>query len=262
LPYFFVKLFLKEISEDSLKMNVKYVIPSFQRPSQLQEKTLKYLADHEVSKEDIHIFLRKDDPHLEEYLKLKDYTFHVIEEKGIGKTHNRITQHFDEGEFLCELDDDLEDIIDNERKPILFFKDLCYKMFNVMLHMGVSYGGTYSVPNPMFMTNTAEFTTDLRYMLGCVRWRFVRKSIQVETDYAEDMENCILHYIRDKRILKNNWVAPITKNYSEGGCDGSGRNQETEKEAKQYLAVMYPQYAKLFQRKNGIWDCKIKHYRK
>ena len=76
------------------------------------------------------------------------------------------------------------------------------------------------------------------------------------------MENCILHYIRDKKILKNNWIAPITKNYKDGGCNGDGRNNETEKADKEILAKVYPEYATLFQRKNGIWDCKIKHNRK
>ena len=112
------------------------------------------------------------------------------------------------------------------------------------------------------MSGQPKYTTDLRYMLGILRIRRICKTIKLETNYAEDMENCILHYIRDGKLLKCNHLAGITQNYSKGGCDGDGRNQETEKKDKEYLANKYPQYCRLFQRKNGKWDCRLKEYKK
>jgi len=96
-------------------------------------------------------------------------------------------------------------------------------------------------------------------MLGCIRFRFVRKDITLETNYSEDFENCILHYIRDGGILKSNWIAPRTRNYAAGGCAADGRNNESEKTDKEYLANKYPHHCKLFQRKSGIWDLRLKH---
>jgi len=241
-----------------------FIIPSYKRHDILINKTLKYLNDHEIKPSDIHIFVRVDDDQLQKYLSLRDEGYNVVvvvDVIGIGKTHNYITEYFDEGEFIVELDDDLDNIIDNHRQPIIDFKELCQTMKDKLIEEGCSYGGTYSVANPLFMSGCEQYTTDLRYMLGCVRWRFVRKDISVKTDYAEDMEHCILHYIRDDKILKNNWIAPITKNYNPGGCDGDGRNFDTEKLQKQYLEDTYPQYCRLFQRKNGRWDCRLKHYK-
>jgi hypothetical protein len=180
----------------------------------------------------------------------------VTDIRGIGATHNFISAYFGEGEYIVELDDDLNRLIDKDRNELSNFKDLCK-----LIEEHCSYGGTYSVDNSMFMSGCEQYTTDLRYMLGCVRFRFVRKDIAVQTDYAEDMEHCILHYIRDGKIVKNNWIAPITKNYNDGGCDGDGRNIERERVDKQYLADTYPQYCRLFQRKNGRWDCRLKHYK-
>lgn len=239
---------------------MKFVIPSYKRHDILMNKSYNYLIKHNINTDDIYIMVRSDDPQLEEYKRIKANII-VTDVKGIGKTHNFISAYFGEGEYIVELDDDLNRLIDKDRNELSNFKDLCQTMKDKLIAEGCSYGGTYSVDNSMFMSGCEQYTTDLRYMLGCVRFRFVRKDIAVVTDYAEDMEHCILHYIRDGKIVKNNWIAPITKNYNDGGCDGDGRNIERERVDKQYLADTYPQYCRLFQRKNGRWDCRLKHYK-
>ena len=240
---------------------MKFVIPSYQRSEILQQKTLKYLDSMEIDRTSVYVFIREDDKDYEGYNKIADINLLAIDIKGIGETHNYITKHFDEGEFIVEIDDDLEYMVDQERKPIDSFTGLCEEMKEKMESVGCSYGGSYSVANPMFMSKCDRYTTDLRYMLGCVRWRFVRKDIKLETNYAEDMENCILHFIRDKKILKNNWVAPKTKNYANGGCNGDGRNFTSEQKDKKHLAEKYPLYCRYFERKNGKPDCRVREYK-
>jgi hypothetical protein len=236
---------------------MKFVIPSYQRPYIFRDYTLKFLSKHGVSVNDIYVFVREDDPYADYYLK----SCNIIKcnVKGIGKTHNFITETFDEGEFIVEIDDDLEELYDNERNPVTDFLSIVNDMKERMTENNISYGGTYQVVNPMFMSHCNHYTNDLRYMLGCVRFRFIRKDIILETNYAEDFEGCILHYLRDGAILKNNWIAPKTKNYQNGGCCSDGRNIETEKADKEFLANKYPDYCKLFERKNGHFDLRLKH---
>ena len=235
---------------------MKFVIPSYKRPYIFRDYTLKFLSKHGVSVNDVYVIVRDDDPLQDYYLK----SCHVIKTnvKGIGKTHNFITEYFDEGEFIVEIDDDLEELCDNERKPVTDFLSIVNDMKVKMTENNISYGGTYQVVNPMFMSQCNHYTNDLRYMLGCLRFRFIRKDIILETNYAEDFENCIQHYIRDGAILKNNWIAPKTKNYQDGGCKSDGRDNLTEKADKEHLANQYPTMCKLFQRKNGIWDLRLK----
>ena len=240
---------------------MKFIIPSFQRPQGLLDKTLKYLDFMNIDRSDVYIFIREDDKFIQDYLSIPVVNVVPIDIKGIGETHNYITHHFDEGEFIVEIDDDLEYIVDQERNQIENFRDVCLKMKEKMQEVGASYGGTYAVANPLFMSKCEQFTTDLRYMLGCLRFRFIRKDIKLETNYSEDFENCLLHFLRDGKILKNNWLAPKTKNYNNGGCDGDGRNNETEKRDKQYLAEKYFMYCRIFQRKNGKWDLRLKEYK-
>jgi len=240
---------------------MKFVIPSYQRPQGLLNKTLKYLDFMNIDRSDVYIFIREDDKFIEEYMSIPSVNVVPIDIKGIGETHNYITHHFDEGEFIVEIDDDLEYIVDQERKQIEDFRGMCEEMKEKMEFVGCSYGGTYAVCNPMFMSKCEQYTTDLRYCLGCLRFRFIRKDIKLETNFSEDFENCILHFLRDGKILKNNWIAPKTKNYNIGGCDGDGRNNETEKKDKQYLADKYFMYCRIFQRKNGKWDLRLKEYK-
>ena len=241
---------------------MKFVIPSYQRPLIFRDQTYAFLKKHSISDSDIHLFLRSDDPYINDYMdRAQGINFHITDVKGVGRTHNFITETFDEDDFIVEIDDDLQELIDNERKPITDFMAVCKDMETRMKEENISYGGTYSVDNPKFMSGNPQYTTDLRYCLGCLRFRFIRKEITLETNYAEDFENCILHFIRDGKILKNNWVAPKTKNYQKGGCDGDGRDKDTERSDKVFLSTKYPQYARLFQRKNGRWDLRIRQYK-
>ena len=242
---------------------VQFVIPSYQRAQKLKDQTLKFLSYHTWNK-DVWIFVRDDDPQIEEYRKLSDDNYNVIELidcRGIGNTHNAITTYFTEGEWICELDDDIIDVINNKREslPNHSLQPMLQKMIDIMEPEKITYGGFYQCDNPMFMSGNNEYTKDLRYCLGLMRLRRIDYSIVLETNYAEDFENCILHYIKDGAILKNNWIAGKTKNYAEGGCDGDGRNIETEKADKEFLASKYPDHCKLFQRKNGRWDLRLKN---
>ena len=238
---------------------VKYVIPSFQRPDIFKEQTLAFLKKHNIDENLIYLVLRNDDPYLNDYIdRVSHINILLTDVKGIGKTHNYITEYFDENEFIVEIDDDLIDLYDNERRPIENFKDIVENMLSKMVEEEIHYGGTYQVLNPKFMSQNAHYTTDLRYMLGCLRFRRIRKDIVLETNYAEDFENAIKHYILDGKILKNNWIAPRTKNYQDGGCNNDGRDNETEKSDKVFLSTKYPNYCKLFQRKNGRWDLRLK----
>jgi len=241
---------------------IKFVIPSYQRPSQLQSKTLAYLELQGVDPKSIYVFVRTDDPQLSKYQSIEGINLITTDVIGIGRAHNFITEYFDEGQFIIELDDDLVNLINNHKESINL-QETIQEMKDIMEKENISYGGIYQCDNSMFMSGCQQYTTDLRYMLGLFRLRFVRKEIILETNYAEDFENAILHYLRDGKILKNNWLCGKTKNYAEGGCCGDGRNLETEKEDKEYLANKYPELTRKFTRKkSGITDLRLKDRRK
>ena len=241
---------------------IKYVIPTYQRYKKCKSLTLEYLHRHSINKKDIFLFVRADDKDIDLYKTLNDEGYNVIisSVKGIGATHNYITNYFNSKQIVCEMDDDIIDLIDNKKRSIL---DLDTTVRKIVSKMGetINYAGIYQVANDMFMSGCKEYTYDLRYILGLFRVRRICKDIILKTNYAEDFENACAHYQRDGKILKCNWLCGKTKNYSSGGCKGDGRNIETEKVDKEYLANKYPQFTRLFERKNGHFDLRLRHYK-
>ena len=233
------------------------VIPSFQRYENLKKYTLAFLEKHGIPNEEICVVVSQHDEQFDQYLTLPCGVL-ITEAKKIGDVHNFITDSFEEGEFICELDDDIRHIKDKDLNHIEDFKEVMAKARSMLEEHKCSYCGTYSVCSKMYMNSSPEYSFDLKYCLGLIRFRIVRKEIKCLTSYSEDYENCLRHYIRDGKIIRLNHISGITSNYAAGGCDGSGRNDETEKEHKQVLCDLFPKYTTLWQRKNGKWDIRLK----
>ena len=254
---------------EPIKQSIPYkiVIPSYQRSKELKLKTLLFLNNHKIKNKDIFIFIRSDDNKLDDYMLLKNEGYNIVvtnNVKGIGRTHNYITKYFEPDEFIIELDDDVLDIINKDKQSITNFEEEMMLMKDKMIENKLSYGGLYSCPNTYFMKKENfmdDYTYNLRYCLGLCRLRFIRKDVVLQTNYCEDFENNILYYIRDGGILRNNTIVGITKNYALGGCNGDGRTNETERIDKQFLADTYPEYCRLYVRKNGKTDLRLKHYK-
>lgn len=241
---------------------MKFAIPSFQRPNILKEKTINYLLGQGIDPKSIYIFCRDDDKYINEYISMGHIGFNIfpIDIKGIGETHNYITHFFKEDEFICELDDDLIDVIDKDRNSVRDFVAVLEEMKEKMITENINYAGFYQCDNPKFMSGNQQYTTDLRYMLGLMRLRRIKKDVKLITNYAEDFENCLRYFVRDGKILKNNWIAGKTKNYADGGCNGDGRGFDSERVDKEILADEFPMLCRLFQRKNGRYDLRLKEY--
>ena len=241
---------------------MKFAIPSFQRASILQERTINYLLGQGIDPKSIYIFCRDDDKDINEYISMGYLGFNIfpLDIKGIGETHNYITHFFKEDEFICELDDDLIDVIDKDRNSVRNFLAVLEEMKEKMITENINYAGFYQCDNPKFMSGNQQYTTDLRYMLGLMRLRRIKKDVKLITNYAEDFENCLRYFVRDGKILKNNWIAGKTKNYADGGCNGDGRGFDSERVDKEKLAEEFPMLCRLFQRKNGRWDLRLKEY--
>jgi hypothetical protein len=245
-----------------MSKKMRIAIPSYQRPKILQEQTLKYLNLQKVDNSLVDIFVRDSDECLPDYLTLEEegYTIIQCDAVGAGMKHNFITTHYPEDTWIVELDDDIRTLKNTRKEDIEFMKEMD-EMRLIMEEEGINYGGIYSCDNDFFMGTQPRFTRDLRYMLGIVRVRCIKKDIVVKTNYAEDFEFILRYFMRDGKILKNNHIGPRTKLYNIGGNDASGRNQETERLDKVTINEEFPNHSRLFQRKNGRWDLRIKSYK-
>ena len=109
---------------------MKIVIPSHNRCELIQTHTLPLLQKHNFDFDNIFVFVSKSQ--LSKYLEIqKKWGFNLVEGKdGILNQRNYIIEHFEEGEQIVEIDDDVKDIIDLScLKPIIDLKLLVESLF-------------------------------------------------------------------------------------------------------------------------------------
>ena len=82
---------------------MKFIVPSYQRATEIQEKTLKYLLSQGVPTQSIYIVVREDDEQIEQYRSIENINLVETSVKGIGRTHNFITDWAEEGEIKILL---------------------------------------------------------------------------------------------------------------------------------------------------------------
>ena len=249
----------------------KIAIPSYKRAGQKQFKTIKYLNSIGVKRDTIYLFVHKKE--YEDYLKLYNKVAKVIpveyetNEGGIVRIHNYITRYFPEGQKLLCMDDDVSGIyrsipsVDGKYKKEKLtkktFKSFTNKHFKLLGDNNISLCGLYPVDNSMFMDNQKKFNYGNEWVMGCCYFTLNKREIILNEECwcKEEVQRSILHF----PSLRSNKYCFRTTYYAPGGITATGRNDEVEKECATKLFEMYPDnFTKIFQRKNGKWDLKLK----
>ena len=95
-------------------MEIRYAVPSYQRPKLLRSTTIKLLEAAGI--EEIDLYINEDE--LEEYQNILTQiplsiliNYKTINFNGIGKIRNHIRNSYPHGTNLIMIDDDIEDIL-------------------------------------------------------------------------------------------------------------------------------------------------------
>ena len=219
-------------------MNIIYAIPSYKRPKLLRDTTLKLLIKEKI--ESVDLYINKDE--LDIYIQiLKDENINInyktIDFDGIGKIRNYIRKQYPSGTNLLMVDDDIEEIlVENNGKliPLENIKEFNIKMFIEAEEIGAYYWSCQLHNNPYFMKK--EFIYGLTYINGSwtgVRIDHSKSNIIVNINHFEDYLFSILHFIRDKTVLKAGNVCLKTKCFNPNGgiCKQLGGFTKRQEEA-------------------------------
>ena len=240
-------------------------IPSYNRPNEIVEKTLKTLKDGGINKNSIYIFVaNKNECKKYEEIVPKDlYGRIVVGKLGISNQRIFIKNYFKENQHVVSIDDDVEALYkmtNSEPAKLMkitnvdkFFKDAFDKLKKEKLFIW----GIYPVRNPFFMQN--KVTTGLKFIIGALYGFIVRKTTDLEpsvnAEGKEDYEQSILYYKKDGGVLRYNNVTIKTKFLAKGGL-GDDRFAMNKK-AAEYLKKTYPELVTIFNRKNGMTEIKL-----
>ena len=201
------------------------VIPSYQRHELIKEKTLSFLEKHNIPEGRVLIFVANEDEKVryEQSLSTCRYNRIVVGVPRISAQRNYMEQeYFDEGTYVVSMDDDLTTIRkktgENKLSDIENFYEEVIKLgYEKMLETGAKVWGTYAASNPFFMND--RIYTDICYIIAscygyiCERDEFLCRV----TEHGEDYEYSIRQYIKNGKLVRFDYITPITKYFGKGG---------------------------------------------
>jgi hypothetical protein len=226
----------------------QYAIPSLNRPTTLERKTLPLLQRLGVDHDQVEVWVDPEQVELYEPLGLRVRVASYSDDgpQRVGRLRNAMARGYPVGTRLIEIDDDVSRLCTGWKgrpltdvTPSLWRSILDYAWHQCELY-GLWLWGPYPVFNDYFMKPRA--TTDLRYVTGTLFGTVLRHDPceLVVTDDKEDFERDMRHVLRDGGVLRLNWLAYETNYYAESGGMQSYRTRELVDEGARRLAGLFP----------------------
>ena len=223
-------------------MNYVIAIPSYNREHALKTHTLKCLMLSHIPLEQIYIFVANDEEYANYKTVLPDYKI-VVGEQGLMNQRNFISHYFPLETKIVSIDDDIQEFIikkDNKLQIIddidIFFKE----GFKRLEEENANLFGFYPVLNKLFMKET--ITTDFRFIIGSC-FGYINNRILISIPQKQDYEISILHFLKDKKVVRFNYISMKTKYYKmKGGLQSSGSRKQEQEEAVESLLTRYPTF--------------------
>lgn len=253
-------LILNKIISKNTNIDYKIAVPTYKRYDTFKNKTFKLLTDYKIPSKNIYIFVANNEEKVlyEKVLDKSKYNKIIVGKKGLKNQRNFISNYFNEGAFIIQLDDDLDglytlkdknNIIKTENKLIKLpnLEKLIYDAYGIMKKYDIYLFGIYPVHNPFFMSN--KITTKLKFIVGPFFGIINRKNKKFKLDFdeKEDVLRTLIHYKEDSRVLRFNNVCLKTSYYKEqGGMQAEKKDRKVEALKSAHILIKrYPNFTKL-----------------
>jgi len=214
---------------------IRVAIPTYKRSDSIASKTLKFLKSVAYPKDLIYLFVVAEEEQLYKALPADLYGHIVIGPVGLCAMRNRITDYFNEGEIIIQMDDDVKGI-----KSTLPFSDIFHILYKGLTDKDVPCGLAGVLPNDDTRRFKNSQTMHLAHILGSFFMCRNHKDIKITHTEKEDMERSILYYQRYGRVLRfqNAGVSTSYKGGT-GGLQSQGRSERCASEIES-LKVRFP----------------------
>jgi hypothetical protein len=247
-------------------MDYIIVIPSYKRPTILQNKTLTCLHNLGVPADKINIFIIEDE-YVDYHNKLnRDYYNQlIIGKKGLVQQREFINTYYPANTKIISLDDDI-DTIDLSLSKYTTIDEFFTDAFTECENRNCFIWSVYPVLNPFFRTSKKDIKEGLLYCIGAFYGYINRNDDDLELELTrvngnkEDVERSIKYWLKDKKIIRFERVGFKTKYYgNDGGGLGTFKDRlELMKEATNKINNNYPSLTKIQIRKNGMYEIVFK----
>jgi hypothetical protein len=228
---------------------IKIAIPSYKRHEIIKSHTLQLLQNYNIPKKHIYIFVSdKDESKLyNESINDNEYNI-IIGVLGLDKQRNFITNFFKPGTPILNMDDDLKKIsmLDESNNIILLpdLKQFINKAFKMCYTHNSFIWGIHQTQNNKFLRNSITFDLSfiVGYFWGCINRHYPELNITI--DIKEDYERTLKYWIKDKTIIKFNYIFADTAIYKTiGGIQFQYPDRSIESiKNTNLLLEQYPEY--------------------
>lgn len=234
-------------------MDYQIAIPSYKRPETIKNKTLKLLIDHNIDKNKITIFVADNDEEKIYKQSLGNEYKIVVGVHTIGNQRNFIERYYNENTKVVMFDDDLDGVFiknENNLDPIDNIEnDLIINGFNECIKNNSYVFGVYAAANAYFMLN--RIYTKLCYIPGGVFGVIIQHDdfLQRKTNHGEDYEYSIRQYIKNKIVVRFDYITIKSKFFKEQGGLQTIRTKQYIYDSIKWIQDEFPEYCKMYIRK-------------
>lgn len=227
----------------------RLAIPTYQRYNSISQKTLRYLNEHAYPAPLIYLFVASEEERVryDENVPAHLYGHIVVGVPGLREQRNFITDYFDEGEIIIEMDDDVESIY-CMTGGFMGLVDHGIKMIKT------GNGGLFGcMPNDDKRVMTLTTTTHLAFIIGVFSVRKNHKAIRISLVQKQDYERSILYFLQYGTTYRYKGAGVKTRYLKNAGGLQDGHRLETMEECVAHLCNIYPKLIKR-REKNGLPD--------
>jgi len=230
-------------------------VPSYKRACVLREKTLNTLRSLDSCL--ITIFVASEEEKAEYARTIPRDMYGVIVVGVIGLVNQRrfIQDYYPIGTNILMMDDDIEGF-ESLRAFQLF--DFIVDGFEKMRDSGCNIWGIAPSANRFFLNDSESLS--LKYLIGCFFGILNDRPIDlIYGDSQEDKERTLRYWVRDRKILRFNWIAPKTKYYADGGI--MAINPQRKKDTERDTGLICAEFPNLVRqiRKKDTYDIRFRH---
>ena len=236
-------------------MDYQIAIPSYKRSETIKNKTLKLLMDHNIDKNKITIFVADNDEEKIYKQSLGNEYKIVVGVHTIGNQRNFIERYYNENTKVVMFDDDLDGVFiknENNLDPIDNIEnDLIINGFNECIKNNSYVFGVYAAANAYFMLN--RIYTKLCYIPGGVFGVIIQHDnfLQRKTNHGEDYEYSIRQYIKNKIVVRFDYITIKSKFFKEQGGLQTIRTKQYIYDSIKWIQDEFPEYCKMYIRKSS-----------
>ena len=251
-------------------MSYIIAVPSYNRSEICNAKTLAMLSKNKIPKDIIHVYVANEEEY-DKYMRVLNPDLYGIIAVGvIGLVPQRqyIMEQFPTGTHIVFIDDDI-DLVDLSLSSKFKDESLDHfftQAFTITAEHNAFIWGLYPVFNPYFRSPLEEVSKCLKYICGGLYGIINRPdntnivlTLTAENGQKEDVERSIRYFVEDGIVIRFNRIGFVTKNYGKVGGLGTFKQRlEPMKDASELLQQTYPKYGKVFCRKNGMTEFRLK----